>query len=261
LAQRRMFSLKIIDTDMFLDMSPTARLLYYDLCMRADDDGFVSSPKKIMKIVGAGDDDLKILIAKKFVIPFESGICVIKHWRIHNYIQKDRYSKTIYEEEANMLKVDNNSVYVLDTKCIQNVYEMDTQVRLGKDRLELGKDNNIVPPKVGTDEQSPSLRINYKKIIELFNSTCNTLSKIKSIEGNRQKTLQVWIKTMGDNYLDELLSIFKAVHSSDFLSGRDGKWQNCSFDWIIKPANRQKILEGNYTNKKSKGINNPYKLE
>ena len=86
MAQRRMFSLKVIDTDEFLDMPQSSQLLYFHLAMRADDDGFVSNPKKIMKITGSGDDDAKVLTAKNFIIPFESGVCVIRHWRIHNYI-------------------------------------------------------------------------------------------------------------------------------------------------------------------------------
>ncbi len=133
-----MFAKSIIDSDAFIDMPVTARLLYYDLSMRADDDGFVDAPKKIMRMIGASDDDAKVLIAKKFIIPFDTGIVVIRHWRVHNYIQKDRYKETSYLEEKSLLTIDSNSVYEMDTECIQPVSKMDTQVRLGKDRL--GKD-------------------------------------------------------------------------------------------------------------------------
>lgn len=135
MANRRMFSLRIVDTDNFLEMPTSTRLLYYDLAMRADDDGFVNSPQKIMKIVGATNDDFKILCAKQYIFPFESGICVIKDWKIHNYIQKDRYQGTIYREEFSQLSDDKNGAY---TKCIQSVSNMDTQVslELGKDRIE-----------------------------------------------------------------------------------------------------------------------------
>ena len=150
MAERRMFAKTIIDSDAFLDMPVTARLLYYDLAMRADDDGFVNNPKKIMRVVGASQDDLTLLCVKKFVIPFESGIVVIKHWKIHNYIQRDRYKPTKYEDERARLTVKDNGAYSLNSECIQNVskmdttciqngYNMDTQVRLGKDRL--GKDS------------------------------------------------------------------------------------------------------------------------
>lgn len=113
MAERRMFAKTIIDSDAFIDMPVTARLLYYDLGMRADDDGFVNSPKKIMRMVGASQDDLAILISKKFIIPFDSGIVVIKHWRIHNYIQKDRYKETKYKDEKAMLTVKENDGYTL----------------------------------------------------------------------------------------------------------------------------------------------------
>ena len=153
MAERRMFAKTIVDSDMFIDMPMSARLLYYDLAMRADDDGFVNSPKKIMRFVGASMDDMNVLIAKQFIIPFESGVVVIKHWKIHNYIQKDRYKATSYQAEKESLTLKNGTYYTddlpdisnLDTECIQDVYSLDTQVRLGKDRLgkvrlELGKD-------------------------------------------------------------------------------------------------------------------------
>ena len=122
------------------------------------------------------------------------------------------------------------------------------EVRSKKLDLDLDLEKDIVSPKVDTDEQSSSFRINYKEITKLFNSTCTTLPKIKSIEGARQNTLRVWINQMKDDYIEQLTSFFEKVNSSDFLSGRDGKWK-CSFDWIIKASNRIKILEGNYENK------------
>ena len=139
MAERRMFAKTIIDSDAFIDMPVTSRLLYYDLAMRADDDGFVNSPKKIMRMIGASQDDLSVLITKKFIIPFDNGVVVIKHWRIHNYIQKDRYKPTKYEEEKSMLTLKENGAYSLDTTCIQNGYTSDTQVRLGKDMYHIMK--------------------------------------------------------------------------------------------------------------------------
>lgn len=134
MAERRMFAKTIIDSDAFLEMPMSARLLYYDLSMRADDDGFNNAPKKIMRVIGATTDDMNILIARKFVIPFESGVVVIKHWKIHNYIAKDRYKETKYKEEKAQLMLDENNAY---TSCIQDVYEPETQVRLGK--VKIGK--------------------------------------------------------------------------------------------------------------------------
>ena len=144
MAERRMFAKTIIDSDAFLDMPVTARLLYYDLGMRADDDGFVNSPKKTMRITGASSDDMNILIMRKFIIPFDSGVVVIKHWRIHNYIRKDTYVETKYKDEKEQLTLDENNAYT--TKKMQllqlrdeYVDEPSTQVRLGK--VSIGKDS------------------------------------------------------------------------------------------------------------------------
>ena len=138
MAERRMFAKTIVLSDAFLDMPMSARCLYFTLGMLADDDGFVNSPKSIMRQVGASIDDMNILLARKFILAFESGVIVIKHWRIHNYIQKDRYKGSKYIEEKRTLAVDENGAY---TECIQDVSIPDTQVRLGK--VSLGKVNNI----------------------------------------------------------------------------------------------------------------------
>ena len=145
MAKRRMFSLDIIDTDLFLEMPQSSRLLYYELCMRADDDGFVSSPKKIQKMVGCNEDDFKVLISKKFLIPFDTGVVVIKHWKIHNYIQKDRYKETIYLDEKSQLSQEKNGMY---TKCIQDGYTGKVSLEEGKVSLEeeeeQKKENNCI---------------------------------------------------------------------------------------------------------------------
>ncbi len=138
MAERRMFSKTIIDSDAFVEMPLSTQALYFHLSMRADDDGFVNKPRRIREDIGASEDDMKLLIAKRFVIAFESGVIVIKHWRIHNYIQKDRYKPTAYVKEKSMLKLEENKVY---TECIHFVSKMDTQVRL---ELELGKDRDSI---------------------------------------------------------------------------------------------------------------------
>ena len=152
MAERRMFAKTIIDSDAFLDMPMSTQALYFHLSMRADDDGFINNPKRIQRMIGASDDDLKLLIAKAFLIIFESGVVVIKHWKIHNYIQSDRYKPTVYAEEKSLLDVKKNKAYTLNGECIQNGYITDTQDRLGKDRLgkdrlELGKDSIEEEPK------------------------------------------------------------------------------------------------------------------
>ena len=132
MAERRMFAKTIIDSDAFLDMPLSTQALYFHLSMRADDDGFINNAKKIQRMLGCSDDDMKILLAKNFIIPFETGVCVIKHWKIHNLIQKDRYKPTVYGELKNQLSLKNNNVYTLDTVCIQDVSSLETQVSIGK---------------------------------------------------------------------------------------------------------------------------------
>ena len=147
MAERRMFSKSIIDSDLFLDMPASTQLLYFHFGMRADDDGFVGQPRSIMRLCCAMDDDFKLLVAKGFIIPFESGVIVITHWKRHNNIQKDRYKPTMYANEKAQLEVKNNSVYTLDTNCIHTVSSLDTQVRLGK--VSIGKDS------LGESDASP----------------------------------------------------------------------------------------------------------
>lgn len=138
-AERRMFAKTIIDSDEFLDMPLSAQSLYFHLSMRADDDGFVNSPKRIQRMIGASEDDMKLLIAKSFVLIFDTGIIVIKHWRINNYIQNDRYKPTLYTDERSMLALKENNEYMFDGQCIHDGYNADTQYRLGKDSK--GKDS------------------------------------------------------------------------------------------------------------------------
>ena len=113
MAERRMFAKTIIDSDAFLDMPHSTQLLYFHLSMRADDEGFLNNPRKISKTIGASEDDMKILLAKKFVLAFESGIIVIKHWKIHNYIRGDRLAETKYTKEKSLLSVSKNGIYSL----------------------------------------------------------------------------------------------------------------------------------------------------
>lgn len=142
MAERRMFSKKIIDSDAFLDMPLSTQALYFHLSMRADDDGFVSNPKRIRTMVGASEDDLKLLIVKRFILTFDSGVVVIKHWRIHNYINPDRYNPTTYVEEKKTLQLDDKKAYtevyeeavpqIVVHGVVQNGDSLATQDRLGK---------------------------------------------------------------------------------------------------------------------------------
>lgn len=179
MAERRMFAKTIIDSDAFLDMPLSTQALYFHLSMRADDDGFINNPKKIQRMVGCSDDDLKLLCAKNFIIPFESGIVVIKHWRIHNYIRNDRYKPTTYADEKAQLTVKENGAYTLNAigipdgnqvetigipNGIPDGYQMDTQVSIGK--VSIGKVNNNMSGK-------PDLAGQRIEIIKYLNEKAN----------------------------------------------------------------------------------------
>lgn len=154
MAQRRMFSPDIVDSDAFLEMPLGAQLLYFHLGMRADDDGFIGNPRKIQRMVGANDDDLKILLAKRFLLSFQSGVVVIKHWLIHNLIRKDRYKATRYTEEKNLLIVKENGAYTeMATTGVPNGNRLAPQVRLGK--VSIGK-NTDSAPKARKEEKKPA---------------------------------------------------------------------------------------------------------
>ena len=204
MAERRMFAKTIIDSDSFIDMPVTARLLYYDLAMRADDDGFVNSPKKIMRMIGASQDDLSILLLKKFVIGFENGIVVIKHWKIHNYIRKDTYKPTNYIEEKQLLELDGKNAYTLKNDGSRlSVDEPSTQDRLGKDRLGKDRLEDITP------QAAKPIRHKYG----MYNNvllTDDDLEKLKSEFADweqRIERLSEYIASTGKLYKNHLATI------------------------------------------------------
>lgn len=222
MAERRMFAKTIIDSDAFLDMPTSARLLYYDLSMRADDDGFINSPKKIIRMTGASDDDLKVLIIKKFVIPFENGVVVIKHWLIHNYIRKDTYNETPYKEQKAMLIVDENKSYkLIDDTRIQSVDESSTQDRLGK--VSIGKDSiDNIPASEG--KPSPAFaKASKHKYGEYKNVLLKDeeLQKLKDEHENWEKLIQ---------YLDEYIEMKGYKAKSHYL---------CIKKWVVDAVKRQ----------------------
>lgn len=134
MAQKRMFSLQIIDTDRFMDMSTSAQALYFHLGMHGDDDGFVASPRKLVRAAGCNDDDLRLLAAKGYIIPFDSGVIVVTDWNINNTLKNDRYHETVYVEEKAKLSVDKAGRYILGTdlepKCFQTGTDLESEPNL-----------------------------------------------------------------------------------------------------------------------------------
>ncbi|MDO7802357.1 conserved phage C-terminal domain-containing protein [Pediococcus acidilactici] len=190
MAQRRMFSKKITDTDTFLDMPLSSQALYFHLNMHADDDGFVSNAKTIKRMIGSSDDDLKLLLAKQFIFAFESGVVVIKDWKIHNYIRKDTYNTTIYGNEKEQLEQDENGAYTLRPRSVD---EPSPQARLGKVRL--GKDSNIYSS--SNDEPHIDLKT-FKEIISYLNEKAGT-----KYRASGSKTQRLIKARFNDGFNDE----------------------------------------------------------
>ena len=169
MAERRMFAKTIVLSDAFLDMPMSARCLYFTLGMLADDDGFVNAPRSIMRQCGASDDDIKLLISKKFVLVFDSGVIVIKHWRINNYLQKDRINPTKYIEEKAMLSIDEKGGYHRnDTDVYTTVYTQDSigKDSIGKVSIEENRLDNNTPSYLSTPNLDDDPGAELRKKVE-----------------------------------------------------------------------------------------------
>jgi len=216
-----MFSMKIVDTDAFLDMPQSSQLLYFHLAMRADDDGFVPNPKRVMRMIGSQDDDYKVLIAKRFILPFESGVCVIKHWLIHNLVRSDRYTETQWIKEKQMLIVDPETKKYSLNKGQPHVIpignQSQPQVRLGK--VSIGK--------VKEEGSTHSLKYlsnlpgeDIKEFLERFNAT---EKEIKS----KAEDLKLYCERKGrgyKNYKSFLLNALKRDFKERDGTAKGGKY-------------------------------------
>lgn len=205
MAQRRMFSKSITNSDEFIDMPDSAQNLYFHLSMNADDDGFINNWKNIMRMTGHKEDDLKILIAKRYVIVFESGVIVIRHWRINNYLRGDRYTETQFKAEKLQLQLDENLVYQTDTSGIPGGIPRLGKDRLGKDSIDKGSvrgkrqsssNKSFTPPTLEEVEQyiqEKELAVDAKSFIDYFEAGAWHDSKGKPVKNWKQK-LQTWNK-------------------------------------------------------------------
>lgn len=258
MAQKRMFTMKIVDSDAFLEMPLSTQCLYFHLNMRADDDGFIGNTKRIMKIIGASEDDLRLLIAKRFVLTFEDGVIVIKHWRMHNTLSRDRYAETSYTDEKKMLLLKDNGSYSLtggnpidDTRLIERSGRQ-TQQRRNKDAtkthsdkgldkdIDKEKDNKLIVSK------DTICQTDVRRVIEEWNKLQEVgINPIRDIKpsSKRCQLLKGRIREYG---IDEVLNAINNVRKSDFLRGENNRGWMITFDWFVKPNNFLKTLEGNY---------------
>ena len=222
MAQKRMFSLSVVDTDKFLQMPISARLLYYELGMRADDDGFVDDLHKILLFTGLKEDDVKILIAKQFIIPFESGVIVIRHWRLNNYLQNDRTKPTIYQEELQQLGLDKNNVYTLDTTCIHSI---------DKNRL----DKNSIDKNRLQDGVVEDIFTYFEK---MFGRTISPLEVEK---------LQAWLEVFNEEKIKEAIdqAVLNNKKTYNYVNGILNNWKVNGYEpeWFGKDIKKQELTE------------------
>ena len=249
MAEKRMFAKTIVLSDAFLDMPMSARCLYFTFGMLADDDGFVSSPKGIMRQCGASMDDLNILIAKRYVLAFDSGIIVIKHWRINNYLRQDRYTPTTYVEEKETLSLDAKGAYVEAGEAASGIPPgipvVDHLVYPDKDRLD--KDSEDKERIESTEPVGSVCRTkDVRRIIEAWNSLgLQKVTKVPS-DSKRGGMLRARVNEYG---VDKVLEAIEKVRSSDFLKGQSKSGFIITFEWFVRPNNFPKVLEGNYDNR------------
>lgn len=229
MAERRMFAQSVVESDMFLDMPLSAQALYFHLGMHGDDDGFVGNPRKVQRMVGAADDDMRLLIAKGFVLAFDSGIIVLKHWKISNYIQADRYRPTLYAAEKAQLAYKKGCTYEFvsnsDTECIQSVSKLDTECIQHVSSLEECCTPSIGKVSIVKDNNTYTL-IEHERMNELFNDFWTVYPR----KANKQSAIKAWKKLNPDEALAQ--RIIQAVNA--FKSSQP--WQQDSGRYIPYPA-------------------------
>ena len=213
MAEKRMFTQKIIDSDPFLDMPLSTQALYFHLNMRADDDGFINNPKKIQRMVGASEDDLRLLILKRFVIGFENGVIVIKHWRMHNTLKSDRYKPTQYQEELARLEIKANKSYTekaLEPGWNQNGTALEPQYSVDKNRVDKESiEEDIEPPAALPPAPDKPVRHKYGEYGKVL-LTDEDLAKLKAEFPDweaRIERLDSYIAQSGKSYKNHLATI------------------------------------------------------
>lgn len=231
-----MFSLDVVDSDKFTDMPSGSQALYFHLGMRADDDGFVSSPKKIMRSLNFCDDEMKILIAKGFIHVFESGICVVLHWKMNNSIKNDRYKKTIHCDEISQLSTDNNGAYVVDNQhCIQNGSKldpkkiqtgskMDPQYRLEENSIE---EISIVISSENSDSPTKTKRFVIPTVEEVKEYCDQRKNNVNANKFHDHYSANGWM--VGKNKMKDWKSAVRTWENSDFSSSNNKAVQQSFF--------------------------------
>lgn len=260
MAERRMFAKSVISSDSFLDMPASAQLLYFHLSLMADDDGFINNPRRIQRMVGCSVDDLESLIEKRFLISFESGVVVIRHWRMNNQIRCDRYKPSIFPEKS-LIVLDEGMVYELSSECqsvgIPLVYQMDTQYSIGQDRSvqdssvqdssgqdRAGEDRSAeVTKNADVPSVPPAEELSVEDIVGMYHEICKSYPRVTAMSKSRSRAVKARMRTYT---AEQFRTVFGKAENSAFLRGDNQRKWSADFDWMMKESNFVKILDGNY---------------
>lgn len=252
MARKRMFTKKVVESDEFLSMPLSSQALYFHLNMKADDDGFVGNPKGIQRLIGAAEDDLKLLILKGFLIPLDHGVVVIKHWLMHNTIQNDRYTPTTYIDEAEPIFVKRNKAYTLDKN--KGVYKLETKLNknvstdidIGLD-LDKDIDKYLLPNKNGNqNKKTEAVEEDLcDKVRDLYNTICKSFQPIERMTKKRRQAIMDKFKEGCS--LESFKDLFaKATSAEYFVSLQEREGWKPTFDWLIQEEHMNAVLEGKY---------------
>lgn len=237
MAEKRMLTKKITDDDHFQNLSSSAQALYLHLTLSADDDGFCNQVNASMFKAHASVQDLEALLAARYLIQFENGVIVIKHWRMANALRKDRYTPTVFQEELARLKLKENGAYTEREDMVAAWLPSGCQT--------------VAADKIREDKNRLDKResINYQAIVDLYNETCVSLPSVHSLSDARKKSIKARLSTYS---VDDFSTLFKKAEASSFLKGKNNRNWQANFDWLIKDGNMAKVLDGNYDDKVSK---------
>ncbi|MCK4609457.1 MAG: hypothetical protein KAT71_08240 [Gammaproteobacteria bacterium] len=250
---RRLISLEIVDTDAFLDMPATTQLLYFHLNTRADDDGFIASPRKVMRMLGVAQDDLKVLIGKKFIISFEDGVCVIKHWRINNSIRLDRYNETVYIEHKKSLRIRQNGAYTstdderalpvpagfFTTKKLFSNGLLDTGCQVVAKRLAQGKVSKV---KLSKDKIINTAKMHLPKFDDFWANYPNKKAKAKA------RTKYIALITKKPELHEIIINALSKHKETKQWNEANGKYIPHPTTWLNQERWEDEIEEGDITN-------------
>lgn len=249
MAQKRMFSNSVVQSDEFLEMPDSSQNLYFHLSMQADDDGFVDKWKSIMRMTGKKEDDLKILIAKSFVIPFDTGVLVIRHWRLNNYLQKDRYKETIYKDEKARLTIDKSNVYNLDTECIHSI-DKNRLDKISIDKNSKEKEQEESESCGGGFLENDSCKDDFQKVSKFYQENINLLTPYTS------KVLEDFTDELGSELVIYAmqLAVEANVRTIKYIKAILNNWSKANIKTLTEAKKENKTINEKKDNIKSEDV-------